>query len=279
MTRLTWAVGWIGLLAGAAAAGGTDLATIDRSIRKEPAYQSKAPKYCLVVFGPEAKTRVWLVLDGDDLYVDRNADGDLTGAGEKVKVPAFEPDDHPFHEGTREVALGEVKDGDLVHKAFKFSQLHYRRKLGKGGDPSEAKAAEWQAYLDKNYRQTGDGITSSLSIDLQPKGRSGTVHWYAWVDTGGQLVFGGSPRRAPVIHFGGPLTMLSNPSNTIRHTPTEDDRFSVHVGTAGIGPGSFAYMTYDDVPKGVHPAIDVEFPPESSGGTPVKKRYELKERC
>jgi hypothetical protein len=36
-----------------------DLSKIDRTLAKEPKYQSKA-KYCLLVFGPQAKTRVWL---------------------------------------------------------------------------------------------------------------------------------------------------------------------------------------------------------------------------
>ena len=31
-----------------------DLAKIDRSISKEPVYQSKSPKYALLVFGPKA---------------------------------------------------------------------------------------------------------------------------------------------------------------------------------------------------------------------------------
>ena len=61
-----------------------DLASVDRTIKKEPAYQSKSPRYALLVFGSEARDRVWLVHDGETLYVDRNGDGDLTGAGEKV---------------------------------------------------------------------------------------------------------------------------------------------------------------------------------------------------
>ncbi len=61
-----------------------NLTKVDRTIAKEPAYKTK-PKYCLLVFGPEAKTRVWLVLDGDVLYVDRNGNGDLTDKGETVK--------------------------------------------------------------------------------------------------------------------------------------------------------------------------------------------------
>jgi hypothetical protein len=64
-------------------AAGVDLAKIDRAIAKEPAYQTKNPKYSLLVFGTEAKTRVWVVLDGKTLYVDCNADGDLTSPGER----------------------------------------------------------------------------------------------------------------------------------------------------------------------------------------------------
>lgn len=55
-----------------------DLSQIDRQIAKEPKYQGQ-PRYCLLVFGPEAKKRIWLALDGDQLYVDRRGQSDLTG--------------------------------------------------------------------------------------------------------------------------------------------------------------------------------------------------------
>jgi hypothetical protein len=67
------------------AAEPVDLSKLDRSIAKEPAYTSKAQEYCLVVFGPKAETRVWLVRDGDALYVDRNGNGDLTEPGEAMR--------------------------------------------------------------------------------------------------------------------------------------------------------------------------------------------------
>jgi hypothetical protein len=41
-----------------------DLAKVDRTIAKEPAYQA-APRYCLIAFGPRADSRVWLVRDSD----------------------------------------------------------------------------------------------------------------------------------------------------------------------------------------------------------------------
>ena len=72
-----------------------DLRKIDRTIGKEPVYQSK-PKYCLLVFGPEAKSRVWLVLDGQALLTSGN-NGELTkhglsGSRFTVRVPGTSQD-------------------------------------------------------------------------------------------------------------------------------------------------------------------------------------------
>jgi hypothetical protein len=61
-----------------------DLAAIDRAIAREPAYAGKSPRYALLVLGPGARDRFWLVKDGDTLYVDRNGNGDLTDSGEKI---------------------------------------------------------------------------------------------------------------------------------------------------------------------------------------------------
>jgi hypothetical protein len=60
-----------------------DLSKIDRRLVKEPSYKGK-PGYCLLVFGADAKARVWLVKDGDTLYLDRNGNGDLTEDGERL---------------------------------------------------------------------------------------------------------------------------------------------------------------------------------------------------
>jgi hypothetical protein len=66
-------------------ASSADLSKIDRTIAREPAYETGKPKYCLLVFGPEARTRIWLVLDGTTLYVDRTGKGDLTGPDKRLK--------------------------------------------------------------------------------------------------------------------------------------------------------------------------------------------------
>src|SRR5262245_63785932 len=78
-----------------------DLAKIGRSLRKEPAYESKQPQYCLLVFGPEAKTHVWVVLDGDVLYLDRNGNGDLTDPGERIAAQQVRRNQDPDEEVRR----------------------------------------------------------------------------------------------------------------------------------------------------------------------------------
>jgi len=95
-----------------------DFTKVDRTIRKLP--ELNAPLFALFLFGPDGKTRVWAVLDSskeavkfgtkDILYLDRNADGDLTGKDERIgpnpKCGMFDVGD--FREpGT-----------DVVHTAF-----------------------------------------------------------------------------------------------------------------------------------------------------------------
>src|SRR5262245_1056030 len=89
------------------------LKKIDRKLGKEPVY-GKSPKYCLVVFGAEAKFRVWLIIDGDALYADLNGNGDLTEKGERFKL---EIDAGGFSE---RCDIGDISDpySKLKHKGL-----------------------------------------------------------------------------------------------------------------------------------------------------------------
>ena len=278
MTRSAWAAGLAGLLATTATAA-PDLAKVDRTVRKEPAYQTKTPRYCLVVFGPEAATRVWVVLDGDALYVDRDGDGDLTEDGERVAVPAFKPSDHPFHDGEREVDLGAIKDGARTHTGLTFSQTRYRKTVGKLDADQAGKEGEWQANLDEVNKRVPGGVAEMLTVRVAGDGPKGSALWFAWVDDQGYLRFADLAASAPVVHFDGPLTMLVNPGSKLRPDPARDEDFTVHIGTAGAGAGSFAYSSYDQVRKGVFPVIEVEYPPATDGADPIRERHELKQRC
>jgi hypothetical protein len=119
---LTIGVGLL-LFAGAyaAAADAPDLSNIERRIPKEPVYKAEQPLYGLYVFGPEARTQVWAVLDKsradaaeyDILYFDRNADGDLT-APEKRIAGKVEPGRVTFNIGSFTDRLTQQKHTELT---------------------------------------------------------------------------------------------------------------------------------------------------------------------
>src|SRR3954470_9090637 len=56
----------------------------DRSISKEPRYEG-TPKYSLITLGNRGDVRVWMVEDGKRLFVDKNANGDMTDDGPPIK--------------------------------------------------------------------------------------------------------------------------------------------------------------------------------------------------
>jgi hypothetical protein len=280
---LCQAMAWLALWTLPASAA--DLSKIDRRVTQEPAYQTRTPKYCLMVFGPEAKHRVWLVLDSDILYVDKKGNGDLAGDGERVKAPAFTPSTHPAHERERSIAAGDITIGGFTHTGLSVHQTQYRRKVdvsnGVGGNTAE----EWQEYLDSIWRQVPDGVIYNVSINLDPKcyglfadtGDRPISH-FAWIDRNGQLAFTGRPMDAPIIHFGGPLT-LRNQLNEKLERGNDAGKTTLCLGTPGLGPGAFVTVGCDLVPKHVHPAVEVQFPASEPGKQSVTRKYVLTERC
>ncbi len=84
-----------------------------RTLVKEPIYKNK-PKYCLVLFGMTGRTRLWLVQDGDTLYVDKNDNRDLTDPGERRAIT--EPEGgligphHPYYEVGEITEVGGKRD-------------------------------------------------------------------------------------------------------------------------------------------------------------------------
>jgi hypothetical protein len=96
-----------------------DLSRIERTIVREPLYDSSEPKYCLLVFGLEARTRIWLVLDGRDLYVDRNGNGDLTESGKRVRAAGS----NYYQVGEIASADGKEKFGELRVRSLSYGML------------------------------------------------------------------------------------------------------------------------------------------------------------
>lgn len=87
-----------------------DLSKLDRKIARTPKFRTAKQVYCLLALGPEAKSTVWLIIDGKRLYVDRNANGDLTEVGEQIELG-----DDATDEGFREFAGGSIQAAGRTH--------------------------------------------------------------------------------------------------------------------------------------------------------------------
>jgi hypothetical protein len=277
-------------------ASAADLSKIDRHITQEPAYQTNTPKYCLMVFGAEAKHRVWLVLDGDTLYVDKKGSGDLANDSERFKAPAFTATKHPANERERSIAVGDITIGGFTHTGLTVNQTQYRRKVDVSNGAGGSSADEWQEYLDSIWRQIPDGVVYNVSINLDPKcyglfqdtDGQHILH-NAWIDRTGHLAFADRPKDAPIIHFGGPLTMRRGPGEKLQRGNDETaetnppwlqkGKTTLCLGTPGLGPGAFVTAGCDLVPKDVHPTVEVQFPAREPGQQSVTRKYVLKERC
>lgn len=269
MTRLPILIlAAFGPLTGAARLTAADLKTFDRTLRKEPAYAG-TPRYALLVFGPDAQDRVWLVHDGDALYADRNGNGDLTDDGPPARPPMKKwTDPRP------EFAVPELRAGGRVHKNLSVTADQLSRWPAFhpiGGHPA-AKAA-----LAKDPA----AMTYALSLEvehptLRGDGVGGRIEQSAgFADRTGPLVFARTPADAPVLHFAGPLTLAPEEDFPLRLGRENDLR--VNVVTPGVGTGSAVALHYHEtIPTfSAAVAVAVTWP----GAKPVKELFELKGWC
>jgi hypothetical protein len=242
-----------------------DLSKIDRSIRHEPKYTNN-PKYCLLVFGEKAEFRVWLVQDGDVLYVDRNGNGDLTEKDERVTSKSPGKGHHHF-------AVGSVTDGKLTHTDLSVTCSETNK-----GYIEDAR--EWKRVS----AQKGGANMWSIRVKAErsPEDARKLPKKIGYVINGdgkGTLLFADRPQDAPIVPVNGTWT-LGLQDWKGKFSPGHKYELQIGVGTFGVGAGTFSFVLYPDtIPNTVYPVADITFPGKEKGSEPIKRKYTLKERC
>jgi hypothetical protein len=107
-----------------------DYSKVDRKIASEPKYVA-APKYALLLFGPEGKTRMWMAMDKssvdakhyDVLYLDSDGDGKLGEEGERFSESELRSDCIVILPGAIAIDGVELK-GFRLHNYFGRSNPH-----------------------------------------------------------------------------------------------------------------------------------------------------------
>ena len=212
---------------------------LDRTIIKEPAYQS-TPKYSLITLGNSGDVKVWMVEDGRRLFVDKNANGDLTDDG-----PPIEP--------------GKVRD--MGANLWDFEYLLGAITPTNGSRHTSFVLRRW------NYNEKEDSYGLSLSVGAKMPMYAG------WFGT----FWSTNREAAPVIHFGGPFTpkLLRRKEFTMGET---QQRLSLCFLNPGSGAGAESRLSIDALPRFVVPKLNIEWP-TAGGGAPLRTSHALTQRC
>jgi hypothetical protein len=211
----------------------------DRTIIKEPTYQS-TPKYSLVTLGNSGDVKVWMVEDGKRLFVDQNANGDLTDDG-----PPLEPS----------------KVRDLGGNRWDFEYALDAITPTNGPRHPSFVLRRW------NYNDKEDSYGLSVSVN-------GQMPMYAgWFGT----FWSTNREEAPVIHFGGPFTpkLLRRKEFTIGET---QQRLSLCFFNPGSGAGAQSLLSIDALPRYAELKLNVQWP-TADGSAPLRTSYLLTQRC
>jgi len=246
------------LISSAAFGRAGDEVKIDSSTIKEPAYQSTDPRYCVLTFGREGKTSVWLVFDSvpdplrpgdakDYLYVDRNGNGDLTDPDERV--PAV------VHKQKIHVTFG---------KGY-YDQTLLEFDVGAVGKKKHQELRVWVSW----YR----GQDRPCRISLKNEGQ------VAREESVSGVIFSRKRQDAPILRFDGSLTMRFALGMTHSLSLTEEFNLQAEIGTIGSGPDSFVFMRNDTFPKELHPIAEIQWPHREAGKPPIKMSVTLDQRC
>jgi hypothetical protein len=264
MTKACWLVLGVILSWGSTQAGElVDLTKVDRIIAKEPKYQYQ-PRYALLVLGPKAETRVWLVMDGEEvLYVDRNGNGDLTEEGERVIVGA---------EATKKV--------NVAPGAYKGMNVF---DIGTVGG-HRLRLSFW--VRNKDYVPTDDFTKTILKARRENDWENASLLRIGMEGSAAQnpIIFASRPADAQVTNLGGLLTIRPKWDDRQRIKSEGETDFDVNIGSICLPPRNWKYalfspLTTSEVPKDLHPRAVFEFPSKEAGKPPITVEAVLNLRC
>ena len=242
-----------------------DLGKIDRSIAKEPAYRSE-PHYALLVVGLQAAHRSWLVIDGEDLlYLDRNGNGDLTEAEDRIELDAEATKKIRVAEGSGYSGFNVFEIGTLAGQKLRLEFWVRKRDYSPTDD--------WEAKIMRQREQNHWEIATLLRL----------------ADGGLQvqnpLVLTTSRADAQITHLGGAVTLGLRGSTNWKLLPwPQSTTLDLRIGTPALPPRNhtgnlFAPLATSELPPDLHPRAVITYPPKLPGGQPIVQTLTIDNRC
>jgi hypothetical protein len=138
-----------------------------------------------------------------------------------------------------------------------------------------------KAALEKDPKGMAAAIEGEVEVPGMKGGGTGDRLAFVAgpVDLNGIFQFGDTPEHAPAVHAGGPLQItffLERPTLRVGRS----SELTLVVGSAGIGPGTFAMLAYEGtIPEFAKPTAGIRYHPAMHGNPPPGELFEIKERC
>lgn len=210
------------------------------------AYFLTPTQYCLLLFGPNAETRVWVEVHGKTIYVHRDT---LDSPAERISIG---PD-------------AEVRDLQIVEPNGENRYVITSLSIQPLGDPPKL---ELMVYLDVKgpveFRQYCD-------VELRADPADAAVaHFDGPLTIGPRTINWKLPDGLKLVTGDKPTDLFAN----IGTMDAERGCWVVvqtHMRTHESDKPEF--------PEGVFPMVEVEFPPKSSGEDPITRQYSLDKFC
>jgi hypothetical protein len=183
------------------------------------------------------------VLDGQTIYIDRNADGDLTGVDER-----FIGMEH-----CRDVTI-EDPDGKTSYVIKYINTFKDKEQV--------------RDFLDVNIDIKGPlSYGQYCGVELKGHSREAKIaHFHGPLTMGPLTVNGKVPPELALVTG-------DKPTDLRGHVGTMDAEQGCWVVARSHNGNKSAF------PDEICPIVDVQFPPKVAGGTPVKKQYRLDQFC
>jgi hypothetical protein len=207
-------------------------------------FQSK-PQYCWLHFGQNGQSRVLICLKGKALTLEHYINGRPTGRRDQFR-----------------------SETECENVSF--------------ADP-DGKTSYVMTHLREQEVPAGAHAEIIVHVDIK-----GPVSYRQYCDV---QEMADDPVTAPLSHFHGPLTVEVRKTNfeihpglALKRGDKPTDLFAV-VGTMDAQKGCWVVVSSqrDDngpaFPEGVHPVVDVEFPPADEAAAPIRRRYPLDRVC
>ena len=210
----------------------------ETTIRVSPNFQAKQQYYCLLTFAGKKSPSVWLVIDGPRLFLDRNADGNLTDKGELF--PRYKP--------------GDVAT-ELTSKPL---QSRYTKMRLRWADSEKRALLVVSMLVDGQFRL--ESILASESLATDPK-NAPIVHF-------------GNELQATI--FGTPKHALWRGKNARTILPVNVSLAS-KSSTAGKRAYP-AFVVAESLPESVQPVARIAYASKKSNSDPVLVTVRLKTR-